>query len=355
MPLNDLIRRLLSFRSKVETTADPGDDTRVDHIVLFDGTLSSLKPGDESNIGLIYKLLLDLPDISALSIHYEKGIQWKTWSRTRDVIEGRGINRQIRRAYGLLAQRYAPGDRIYFFGYSRGAYAIRSLAGLIDRIGLIRADMLTDAAIETAYDHYREGPDTPAAKAFARAYCHDRTPIEMIGAFDTVKALGFTAPVLWRLSAGQHRFHSTGIVPSVRHVYHALAHDERRKIYTPIPWTTSPETEALVEQVWFRGTHGDIGGMINGMSAARPLSNIPLVWMLSRAEARGLALPEGWRARFPLNPDAPSSSARFGWGSLFVNRRTRRVGLDASERLHWSVTGEPPEAWETRHSSLEIA
>ena len=100
--------------------------------------MSSLLPGRETNAGLTFRLLREGGRIQRMSLYYEPGIQWTSWTQARDVIQGRGMNRQIRRAYGFLASRYRPGDRIFLFGYSRGAYAVRSLAGVIDRVGLIR-------------------------------------------------------------------------------------------------------------------------------------------------------------------------------------------------------------------------
>ena len=86
------------------------------HVIILDGTMSTLKPGCESNAGLTYKLLMEAGD-PTLSLYYEAGLQWQDWRSTRDVISGRGINRQLRRAYGHLAQRYRPGDRIVLLGY----------------------------------------------------------------------------------------------------------------------------------------------------------------------------------------------------------------------------------------------
>ena len=111
---------------------------------------------------------------------------------------GRGINRQIRRAYGYLASKYRPGDRIFLFGYSRGAYAVRSLAGVIDRVGLLQAQHANVRNIRQAYRHYECTPDSPYAKEFANLYCHDQVEIEMIGVWDTVKALGMRLPILWK-------------------------------------------------------------------------------------------------------------------------------------------------------------
>ena len=105
-------------------------------VVLLDGTMSTLRPGYETNIGLIWKLLSEHAPAADMAVYYEPGIQLVRWHQLRDVIEGRGLNRQIQRAYGWLASQYRPGDRIFFMGYSRGAYAVRSLAGVIGRVGL---------------------------------------------------------------------------------------------------------------------------------------------------------------------------------------------------------------------------
>jgi uncharacterized protein (DUF2235 family) len=118
---------------------------------------------------------------------------------------GAGINRQIRRVYGFLASRYRPGDRIFLFGYSRGAYAVRSLAGVIDRVGLLRAECATERNVEIAYRHYRRGIDGAAQRAFVKRFCHAEAPVEMVGVWDTVKALGFRAPIVWKLCRGAAR------------------------------------------------------------------------------------------------------------------------------------------------------
>jgi uncharacterized protein (DUF2235 family) len=340
LPLNEAIRRFLARFGRTEQTPRPVRG-RVDHVIIIDGTMSSLEPGWETNAGLVFKLLSEMRG-SRLSVRYEAGVQWQAWRSTIDVIEGRGINRQIRRVYGFLASRYRPGDRIFLFGYSRGAYAVRSLAGVIDRVGLLRAECATERNVEIAYRHYRRGIDGAAQRAFVKRFCHAEAPVEMVGVWDTVKALGFRAPIVWKLAEERHAFHNHELGPTVRHGYHALALDETREVYAPVLWTSPEGWEGHMEQVWFRGTHGDVGGQLSGIAAARPLSNIPLVWMLGKAEGCGLELPEGWRARFPCDPDAPSIGSMRGWGKLFVLRKRRVVGLDASESLH--PTAERPVA-----------
>ncbi|MGC9369210.1 MAG: DUF2235 domain-containing protein [Paracoccaceae bacterium] len=309
------------------------------HVIILDGTMSSLEPGCETHAGTTYKLLSELPAAAAVSLYYEAGIQWPGWRNGHDVALGRGINRQIRRAYGYLASRYRPGDRIFLMGYSRGAYAVRSLAGVIERVGLLRADCATVRNVRQAYRHYQSENDGPVARAFAHAYCHEGAEIEMIGVWDTVKALGLRLPLVWALAERRHAFHNHELSPVVRHGYHALALDETREVFEPVLWHCPPGWEGNVEQVWFRGTHGDIGGQLDGYEPARPLANIPLVWMLEKAEGCGLPLPEAWRARFPCDAEAPSVGSWRGWGKLFLLRRRRRVGEDPSEALHPTASG----------------
>lgn len=314
---------------------------QVSHVIILDGTMSSLDDGSESNAGHAYKLLSEVSGAS-LSVYYEAGVQWPDWSTTLDVLMGRGINRQIRRAYGYLASRYREGDRIFLMGYSRGAYAVRSLAGVIDRVGLLRNDAATERNIKLAYRHYQATTGGKAAEEFRRAYCHEGVVIEMVGVWDTVKALGLRLPVLWRWSEPAHAFHNHRLGPVIRHGYHALALDETREVFDPVLWECPPDYDGEIEQMWFRGTHGDIGGQLGGFEAARPLANIPLIWMLEKAQSCGLPLPEGWQARFPTDPDAPSVSTWQGWGKIFLIRRRRVVGRDRSERLHETVRGRDP-------------
>ncbi|WP_163846236.1 DUF2235 domain-containing protein [Pseudooceanicola aestuarii] len=336
--LSDLAARLfagpwLQRKSRGGVQARRGPVT---HVVVLDGTMSTLEEGTESNVGLIYKLLAEHSGHD-LSLYYEAGIQWTSWSRTHEVLMGRGLNRQIRRAYGYLASRYRPGDRIFFFGYSRGAYAVRSLAGLIDRVGLLKAEAATERNVRQAYRLYQDIPDAEAARRFATAHSHPETRVEMIGAFDTVKSLGLRLPLLSQITDAQHAFHNHALSDCVRAGFHALALEETRQVYAPVMWESTEGWQGRLEQVWFPGSHGDVGGFLGGDLAARGLSNIPLVWMLTQAEVRGLPLPQGWRDRFPRDPEAPSIGMWQGWSKLFLLRARREVGRDPSERLHESA------------------
>lgn len=317
----------------------------VDHVIILDGTMSSLEPGQEGNAGLLFLLLKEMGPRANRRLYYEPGMQWEGWVRGLALIEGRGVAPQIQRAYGWLASGYRKGDRIFLFGYSRGAFAVRSLAGVIDRVGLLKREQATERAVRLAWRHYERSPSSATAQAFVRRFCHDEVPVEMVGVWDTVAAMGIRPPFFWMLASDRHRFHNHNLGRSIRHGYHALALHETREAFAPLLWDCPPGWEGNVEQVWFRGAHGDVGGQLGDFTAARPLANIPLVWMLDRAEVLGLALPEGWRARYPCDPEAPMVGTWRKWGKWFVLRRRRVVGRDRSERLHPTAVAAAGKRW----------
>ncbi|MBS0563289.1 MAG: DUF2235 domain-containing protein [Proteobacteria bacterium] len=342
--LTERLIKLLRIGRRVEAHAPAPQPASLkvraptDHVILLDGTLGALDPEHQTNVGRIYHLLRAAPQSARLSIYYEAGVQWHVWRDTANVAMGRGINRQIRRAYGWLASHYRPGDRIFLFGYSRGAYAVRSLAGILDQVGLVRAEEATERNIMLAWRYYQTADHSAGRAQFARRFCHGTADVEMIGVFDTVKALGVRLPFLWMWTEPQHEFHSHALSHVVRHGFQALALDETRAAFDPILWDTADGGwQGRVEQVWFRGSHGDVGGQLSGFEVARPLSNIPLTWMLERAERFGLRLPDDWRSGLPCDASAAGIGTTRGWGKAFLLRARRPVGRDPSERIHASA------------------
>lgn len=307
------------------------------HVVLIDGTFASLADGQRSSIGRLYRLLRSQMGSlggARFRLHYGLGQQWTRWHTLPDLAMGRALEVQIRDAYGWLASGYRPGDLIFFFGYSRGAFAVRSLAGMIGRIGLLRPDVATERNVRLAWRYYSEGGSDKAKAAFRRRRCLPQVPIRLVGCFDTVMSLGVRLPLLWMLTEPRFRFHDAQLGPDVEHGLHALALDETRAAFAPPLWEGNG---GRIEQVWFRGAHPDIGGQLSGMEFARPLANIPLVWMLDRAQHFGLPLPDGWRDGFPCDPTAPPIGTWRNWGKAFLSRAARVAGRNDSEALHPSV------------------
>lgn len=309
------------------------------HVVLMDGTFASLADGRRSSVGRIHRLLTGQIGLPAppgrLRIHYGMGQQWNRWRTLPELAAGRILEARIIDAYGWLATSWRPGQPIFMLGYSRGAFAIRSLAGMIDRIGLLRPEHATERNIRLAWRFYRQGGARSAMVAFRRR-CHDHAPIRMVGCFDTVMALGLRLPLLWMLSEPRFRFHDAHLGQGIEHAFHALALDETRAAFAPLLWDDA-HAAGRIEQVWFRGAHPDIGGQLSGFEPARPLANIPLVWMLRQAESVGLPLPAGWSDLFSCDATSPPIGSWRSWGKLFLARAPRLAGQYGSETLHATV------------------
>lgn len=341
MRLGNWLLRLFDKQPRVEekTVRKRGAAT---HVIILDGTNSSLRPEEETSAGLIYKLLRENGYSANMTLYYEAGIQWKDWTETFSVVAGRGINRQIERAYGALCSRWREGDGIVLIGFSRGAFAVRSLAGVIDRVGLVRSHHANERNIRQAYRYYSQGTRSPYAEKFSELHCTRDVTISALGCFDTVKSLGLRVPLLWKLEEERHSFHSDGLVPAVKSAFHALALHENRDVFAPEIWKTPDHWSGEIQQAWFRGSHGDVGGHITPFIKCRPLSNIPLVWMLEKLGSHGLPLPAGWRQHFPCDPHAPEVGLWVGWGKLFLLRHKRVACTDPSEFIHETAELPPP-------------
>lgn len=304
------------------------------HVIILDGTLSSFEIGRETNAGQLAKLLgKSRPDVY---VYYEPGLQFNGWKSLWALATGKGIGAQICRAYGELSARYTPGDRIILSGYSRGAFAVRSLSGLIDAIGLLKSDCVSDHTIDQAWQFYQNGATSDRAKYFQTNYCLAHIKIDAVGVWDTVRALGLRPPYLDAILPDPNAFHSHDLPACVHAGFHAMAHDEVRSAFQLVKWDTCYNPESTLKQVWFRGAHGDVGGHLSGNEAVRPLSNIPFVWMVENFQAIGLPCPEGWQAKFPCDPNVQPLGPWRGLGRFLFLRKKRKVDLSAGETFHSS-------------------
>lgn len=205
---------------------------------------------------------------------------------------GFGLFHQVVASYRFLAQNYEPGDEIFIIGFSRGAYTARSVAGMIARIGLLTKRSLVEERLPAAVRLYQrddlaEGALGASIDEFKHDHCH-AAPIHFLGVFDTVGALG--VPGFMRFTP---RFHDIALSAQVRQARQALAIDETRLKFAPTLWaapagaggpTGDPSEDPRVKQVWFEGSHSDVGGGYR----ATGLSDTALLWMAREAHAAGL-------------------------------------------------------------------
>ena len=274
-------------------------------------------------------------------LYYDTGIgsEGKISKRIFDGATGYGISGKILQAYRFIINNYEPGDELFLFGFSRGAFTVRSLSGLIRNSGVLKTENLN--LTEKAFNIYRSRnssfqPRAVEATLFRRTYAvEETTRVKFIGVWDTVGALG--NPLYMKsLLSRQNQFHDTALSSKVDNAFHALAIDEKRKNFEATLWLQQPHSDGQVlEQVWFPGVHSDVGG---GYPEAG-LSDQALLWMLEKAENCDLHFES-----ITLNPDpkAPIHETYSGFYTL-VKKYFRHIKSadpktgNTNEFLHPSV------------------
>jgi len=244
---------------------------------------------------------------------------------------GVGLSKNIIDLYLLLVMNYSPGDELFLFGFSRGAYTVRSLAGFIRNSGILKDKYAIK--YQDAYALYRDRtnetyPTAPRSVKFRKSYAWPDFNIKFIGVWDTVGALGIPFP---GVQLKRLRFHDVQLSSHVDYAYQALAIDEKRKLFIPTLWTkqpTSPESQIL-EQVWFPGVHCNVGGGYEDSG----LSDCAFDWLWCKAELCGLALDPEQR---PVpNPEGILRDSMTWYYRLF-GTKTRILGAQlpvSHERL----------------------
>jgi uncharacterized protein (DUF2235 family) len=280
-------------------------------MICFDGTWNT--PHDEgeydetdadTNVVKLYRSVLGedrrgIPEgtpVKSPSVKtikwYDEGVGTKWYDHIKGGAFGFGLSRNIREGYKFLIDHYDPGDEIYIFGFSRGAYTARSLVGLIRNSGLLKKqfapekDADDNAVIMDAYQLYRNrdgSADTPFAVSFRSTYAHEGVRIKFLGVWDTVGALGIPIKSVKLFNSEQYKFHDTELSSIVENAYHAIAIDEHREDFEPTLWDPKEKPFQKMEQVWFVGAHGDVGGGYKD----QPLSDITLNYMQDKAKLNG--------------------------------------------------------------------
>jgi uncharacterized protein (DUF2235 family) len=266
--------------------------------VFLDGTWNNVD--DNTNVWRLKSLC----DKSAEQlVYYSAGVGTQSGQKLTGGMFGLGINEEVTAAYEWLIENYVDGAQLFIFGFSRGAFTARSLAGFISKCGLLKPG--SPVSLAQMFDRYRKGTaptvgaldhDTASKLAQEDAWIKEysrRIPIWFQGVWDTVGALGVPLPLAPNVSRSDFAFLETDLHINDTHAYHAMAIDEHRKAFAPTLWvkntpkvgdTFPPRDLDHVEQRWFAGAHANVGGgYVNDL-----IAQIPLEWLMKKAIAHGL-------------------------------------------------------------------
>lgn len=259
------------------------------------------------------------PGVGTGGYHYDEGTG--TLKAAFDKGTGTGIHKNLEQAYRYLMEVYEPGDRVYLFGFSRGAFTIRSLAGMLHNIGLLPPDH--DNHLEYASKYYLDEQYHHLNAGFKRDFCRP-CPVHFMGVWDTVNST--------LLHEGA-KFTDTKLNPEVRFAYHAVSIDERRKDFPVSLWDESNVSpNQIMEQVWFAGVHSNVGGWYT----ERDLSSIALCWMMEKAKAAGLDIDDN-KLQQRKDERKPDGKIHESYEGFWKFRRSRRRVIPDEAFIHESV------------------
>ncbi|RXH53861.1 DUF2235 domain-containing protein [Granulicella sibirica] len=265
----------------------------------------------DTNVRKLYMLLGDKP--SQLK-YYDSGVgtDGTPFEHFFGGAMGDGLFQKVQDGYGFLSYVWDPGDEIFVFGFSRGAYTARSLAGMIALFG-VPTKNLDNQTVKRIFDVYRitDHDKREAAKVpLVEEYGLTEVDVRMVGVWDTVGALGIPGHLFTDFDQQKYGFLDTSLSHCIKNAFQAVSIDERRSQFKPTLWTNADgsqrDNDSQLEQVWFPGAHCDVGGSYSECQ----LSNITLRWMVDNAKSCGLQFDEeGLQQCFspmPFNPLGPS-------------------------------------------------
>lgn len=343
-------------------------------VLLSDGTGNSSAKLFKTNVWRLYDGLdLSRPDQIA---YYDNGVGTASFKPLAFLggAFGWGLKRNVRDLYAFLCRNYREGDRIFAFGFSRGAFTIRVLVALIDSEGILVGEEGSELArlVAWAFRQYRRrhnvtgGLVTPiravrdfflrafdgvrGLKPYRKAQRIARPPIAFVGVWDTVDAYGLPVDELtkgwdqwvWPLSMRDRE-----LSPLVEKACHVLSLDDERNTFHPLLWTEAGQAPAThvdqerITQVWFAGVHSNVGGGYPDDS----LAHVSLVWMAEQAEKARKANEPGLRYRpgaanewcAKANPNGPLYDSRKGLAGYYRYRPRSIAALCRDDRHKVSV------------------
>ncbi len=272
-------------------------------VICADGTWNQRDQVDEktgkrrpTNVTKIARAVLsEAPDGVSQVVYYHSGVG--TGGPLDSVTGGafgHGMEDNIRALYRFILYNHVEGDELYLFGFSRGAFTVRSLAGFMHRHGLVRKR--DDYWVPEMYRCYESGIEPGSAewtKVFTGSTGKPRVeqvrpcpPITFLGVWDTVGALGAPGLLGQLFNSQRHRYHAVDLNDSIRTAVHAVAIDEHRKPFDATLFHKPPGWGGTLHQSWFAGVHSNVGGSYDPDG----LANVALHWMGRHAQRAGLVL-----------------------------------------------------------------
>ncbi|WP_426584188.1 phospholipase effector Tle1 domain-containing protein [Mucilaginibacter sp. R-33] len=329
--LDDLLKNRISSNAKDKA---PSLSKRL--VICCDGLWypSSQTKRDillKTNVEKLYNALVSqTPDgIQQVSIYERCVLEQQTFfGKFLGQLSLQDIRESVRNIYYFIVSNYQPGDELFFFGFSKGAYIVRAVVGLIRKCGILKQS--DSKKIEEAIELYFnrsivDNVDGKEATKFRGENAHPLPEVTFLGVWETIGALGIPFSLLQIVQRRSYQFHDNVLSRIVKNAYQALALDERRAAFKPALWAPSRSKKAAVnqlEQRWFAGTHADIGGGY----AESGLSDISLLWMLSKAQERGLYFDNAFLAG--LRPDPLAEIHRSLTIESFLSTSIRQPKLD---------------------------
>ena len=317
-------------------------------VLCFDGTWNSVK--DHTNVSRIHAAIHARPESKDNQIpqlkYYDEGVGTDLGSKLTGGAFGFGLTKNIVQGYVWLMRHFQPGDRIFLFGFSRGAYTARSLAGMIGKCGIYKLASDASGGLggtrnpmeigQQVVELYKRSNATGIDPLTELGGDTQITNIHFVGVWDTVGALGIPFVTLNLAEA----FHNTKLGRHVDNAFHAVAIDEHRKDYQATLWTEVPEPQRqVVEQRWFPGAHANVGGGYRDDL----LPDKPLAWIAEKARMCGLELNDaplrldGNEYRSPVR----DSFSEFAFGLYqwlrFKQRHYRMIGASVNETIDESA------------------
>jgi uncharacterized protein (DUF2235 family) len=238
-------------------------------------------------------------------VYYSPGVGTQSGEHITGGMFGIGIDEEVIDAYEWLIENYEPGAQLFIFGFSRGAFTARSLAGFISKCGLLQPG--SPVSIRQMFQRYRKGvaisilelakaPENGLTQEDKLIKVYSQSiPIWFQGVWDTVGSLGVPVPFIPKVNRKDFAFLETDLRINDTHAFHALAIDEHRGAFAPTLWVKStpkqgdtypPRKLDAVEQRWFVGAHANVGGGYEDDL----LAEVPPSWLMSKAMEHGLEL-----------------------------------------------------------------